>query len=402
MLSSAEYVTIGHPDRMCDCIAANLINRIQQNDGINSHAAIEVFAANDTIVFGGEVKTSLKLNKKLLKKVVEETFIDCGYTPNKREQFNKNEVLLAKDVKIKNLIHAQSPDIAIATTNLKDESGFNDQGIFYGAYDSASPTGQGLIKYFAQKFGNYLFDYSFCDFRYGSDIKVCFVAEVSDDDLYTVKSIKHITVAIPSKDSSVKEKVEDLFNAWLKTDSIKPYAKYFKNDITFTVNGTGRYVSHGFHSDSSMTGRKIIVNNMSVGPVCMQNQSGGGSMIKPFHASDLLLPLAATWISKTIVESGSTPYAGVNISCSIGSKTLDSISFYGTPEFNEKMKGKKLSINLSPSSLANEWGYPNCFDFYKMVKNNFIGDYPWFDTKKIKSEISDFIYKDYKEKFISF
>lgn len=402
MLSSAEYVTIGHPDRMCDCIAANLIDKIQTHDGINSHAAIEVFAANDTIVFGGEAKTSLKLNKKFLKKIIKETFFDCGYTAGKRQGFKKKEVLLADDVKIKNLIHAQSPDIAIATTDLKDESGFNDQGIFYGAYDSASPTGQGLVKFFAQQFGEWLFNFANCNVFYGSDIKVCLTAEVSDEDLYTVKSIKHITVAIPSKDERVKETVKENFNAWLKTDKMKPFAKYFNNDITFTVNGTGKYVSHGFHSDTSMTGRKIIVNNMSAGPICMQNQSGGGSMIKPFHASDLLLPLAATWISKAIVESGATPYAGVNISCSIGSKTLDSISFYGTPEFNEKMKGKKLSINLSPSSLANEWGYPNCFDFYKMVKSNFVGNYPWLDTKKIKSEISDFINEDHKEKFINF
>ena len=65
---SAEYVTIGHPDRMCDLLAAKLIEKIQDKDKKKSHAAIEVFATKDTIIFGGEATTTLKINKKLLKK----------------------------------------------------------------------------------------------------------------------------------------------------------------------------------------------------------------------------------------------------------------------------------------------------------------------------------------------
>ena len=104
MLISSEYVTLGHPDRLCDTIAANLINRIQKKDGVNSHAAVEVFASNNTVVFGGEVKTSLKINKKLLKKIIKESFIDCGYIPERRNLFTKDEVYLAADTKIINKI----------------------------------------------------------------------------------------------------------------------------------------------------------------------------------------------------------------------------------------------------------------------------------------------------------
>ena len=68
---SAEYVTIGHPDRMCDLLAAELIEKIQDKDKKKSHAAIEVFATKDTIIFGGEATTTLKINKKLLKSIVQ-------------------------------------------------------------------------------------------------------------------------------------------------------------------------------------------------------------------------------------------------------------------------------------------------------------------------------------------
>ena len=149
MLISAEYTSLGHPDRTCDTIAANLINRIQHKDKESSHAAIEVFASDDTIIFGGEAKTTLKLNKKLLKEIVDESFRACGYLPDKRERFKKDEVYLAKDVKIINKIHAQSPDIARATTDKKDGTGWNDQGIFFSGFGNRTPTGQGVGKFLA-------------------------------------------------------------------------------------------------------------------------------------------------------------------------------------------------------------------------------------------------------------
>ena len=213
---SAEYVTLGHPDRLCDTIAANLINRIQVKDGTASHAAVEVFASDDTVVFGGEVTTTLKINKKLLKEVLAESFELCGYLPSRRNYFTKSEVYLAKDTKIINKIHAQSPDIALGTTDKKEDAGFNDQGIFFGAYDGTTKTGQGFAKYISQAFGDALF-YSTFDGapgaqRFGSDIKTVVTITTTEDGV-TPASIDHITVAIPhvsrlSQDDCLKYVVE--------------------------------------------------------------------------------------------------------------------------------------------------------------------------------------------------
>lgn len=394
MLISSEYVTLGHPDRLCDTIAANLINRIQKKDGVNSHAAVEVFASNDTVVFGGEVKTSLKINKKLLKEILKESFIDCGYIPERRNLFTKDEVYLATDTKIINKIHAQSPDIAIATTDKKNKTGFNDQGIFFGSYDSLTPNGQGVAKYLAQSFGDYLFNKSKENICLGSDIKIVFTINVDDKDMYTPKSIEHVTVAIPNKNiTNIDAFVNNQYKYWVinitKNLEIKnKYSRLHKmlcNSFPdIKVNGTGRYVNHGYHSDASMTGRKLAVNNMSAGPVYSQCQCGGGSYIKPFHASDFLLPMAGNMIAKAIVDSGYSDYANVALACTIGSTHVDSICITGDTKFN---KNKKLinnitdyfkKANLSPECLAKNWGYPNSFDFYSIAKSNFVGDScPW-------------------------
>lgn len=402
MLISSEYVSLGHPDRTCDTIAANLINRIQHKDKEGSHAAIEVFASDDTIVFGGEAKTTLKLNKKLLKDVVEESFEACGYLPNKRERFKKEEVYLAKDVKIINKIHAQSPDIARATTDRRDATGWNDQGIFFSGYDNRTPTGQGVGKFLAQSFGDYLFEYSKRYTDMGSDIKIVFTLDVDDKDMITAKDIVHITVAFPSLENSYANQnlIENLYKDWQKEfNYTETYPELHKlvtsSKPEFTVNGTGRYVNHGFHSDASMTGRKLAVNNMSVGPVYSMCQCGGGSYIKPWHASDFLLPMVATWISKAVVDLKLTSYANVALACTIGSRSIDSFCITGDAKFNKDVKLRKLlttaliNYGISPDSLKDRWGLLDSFDFFKSELNNFVkkdalyANVPWYDTKDL-------------------
>ncbi len=402
MLISAEYTSLGHPDRTCDTIAANLINRIQHKDKENSHAAIEVFASDDTIIFGGEAKTTLNLNKKLLKDVVNESFEACGYLPNKRTKFTKEEVYLAKDVKIINKIHSQSPDIARATTELKSATGWNDQGIFFSGYSSLTPTGQGVGKFLAQNFGDYLFEYSKRYPDLGSDIKIVFTLNVDDKDMITAKDIVHITVAIPSLEDSIANTnlVKSLYESWQKefnyTESYPELHKLVTSSTPeFTVNGTGRYVNHGFHSDASMTGRKLAVNNMSVGPVYSMCQCGGGSYIKPWHASDFLLPMAATWISKAVVGLGLTSYANVALACTIGSRSIDSFCITGDAKFNKDVKLRKLlttaliNYGISPDSLKDRWSLLDRFNFFKSELQNFVKkdsaifNVPWYDTKDL-------------------
>lgn len=402
MLVSSEYVSLGHSDRTCDTIAANIINRIQHKDKENSHAAIEIFASDDTIIFGGEAKTTLKLNKKLLKEIVNESFEACGYLPNKREMFKKEEVYLAKDVKIINKIHAQSPDIALATTNRKSATGWNDQGIFFSGYDSRTPTGQGVGKFLAQNFGDYLFEYSKQYPDLGSDIKIVFTLDVDDKDMITAKNIVHLTVAIPSLEDSLTNNIliKKLYKDWQKDfNYTETYPELHKlvtsSKPEFTVNGTGRYVNHGFHSDASMTGRKLAVNNMSVGPVYSMCQCGGGSYIKPWHASDFLLPMVATWISKAVVDLGLTSYANVALACTIGSRSIDSFCITGDAKFNKDVKLRNLlttaliNYGISPDALKDRWSLLDRFDFFKSELQNFVkkdtvlSNVPWYDTKDL-------------------
>lgn len=273
---------------------------------------------------------------------------------------------------------------------------------FFSGYSSLTPTGQGVGKFLAQNFGDYLFEYSKRYPDLGSDIKIVFTLNVDDKDMITAKDIVHITVAIPSLEDSVANTnlVKSLYESWQKefnyTESYPELHKLVTSSTPeFTVNGTGRYVNHGFHSDASMTGRKLAVNNMSVGPVYSMCQCGGGSYIKPWHASDFLLPMAATWISKAVVGLGLTSYANVALACTIGSRSIDSFCITGDAKFNKDVKLRKLlttaliNYGISPDSLKDRWSLLDRFNFFKSELQNFVKkdsaifNVPWYDTKDL-------------------
>ena len=54
---SAESVTEGHPDKLCDTIADNILDACLKNDP-DSRVACEVLAARDKILVAGEITTA--------------------------------------------------------------------------------------------------------------------------------------------------------------------------------------------------------------------------------------------------------------------------------------------------------------------------------------------------------
>lgn len=397
--SSSEYVSIGHPDRVCDVAASIIIDDIQFADGPNSHAAVEVFLTHDTIIYSGEVKTTLKIDDKYLHDVTQSAFKACGYIPEMRKFWTVDEVILADDLKIINKVHQQSPDIALATTDKDDKSGYNDQGIYFSCAENTNPKRIGSPMNAAKKISDFLHNLSFYSITSGGieygpenskivlgpDNKCVITMEVKEDG-FTPVCITGITIAVAHSSQTpvdlvrkyIKEYVCDILTCDIP----------ISDDCTWTINGTGRFVIHGCLSDTSMTGRKISVNHPSAGPFWMNKMIGGGSLVKPWHASDLILNLAARFISSIVVMSGYSKYATVGCSCGIGQTSLQSFFIYGDPEF-EKNTDLKTRITQffreefpwSPYALAKTLGlFNNDFSFRYAVINNFFGDpmtQPW-------------------------
>ena len=112
---TSESVSQGHPDKVADLIsdtvAMYLIN-VQPR-------AVGNYSTTNKVVLAGEYKSDRGSNKDRIANLVRDVIEEIGY---EQEGFN------FKTVEIQNLLHGQSPDIALGT----DDFGAGDQGIMFG------------------------------------------------------------------------------------------------------------------------------------------------------------------------------------------------------------------------------------------------------------------------------
>ena len=99
---SAESVTAGHPDKLCDQIADTVLDGCLALDR-NARVACEVLATKGHIILAGEISTTVMPD---IGKLTREALENAGYD--------------SKDFEIKSLIHPQSPDIEAAVNDPLD------------------------------------------------------------------------------------------------------------------------------------------------------------------------------------------------------------------------------------------------------------------------------------------
>ena len=110
---TAESVTAGHPDKLCDTIADTVLDCCLEHDP-NARVACEVLATAGKFVVAGEISA---LTIPDISSIVRDTVRRAGYN--------------CRDFDVEVLIHPQGPDIADAVAD-SGQAGAGDQGIMYG------------------------------------------------------------------------------------------------------------------------------------------------------------------------------------------------------------------------------------------------------------------------------
>lgn len=381
MRITSESIKVGHPDIVADCIAANIIAAILEEEkkiGMTidnmPHCGIEVFLGKGLCVVGGEVATRVYVD---IEKVVRQTTLEIGY--------NESSVgLNGSSMGILNAIIPQSPDINQGTRaqlNKKKEIGAGDQGIMYGFACNETPELLPLpyvlvtrmmrafeksgIKYFAPD-GKGQVTVEYDDFT-GEPLRVAKVLMSNAIDYRFIPK---------SKRNEVKEKAKKIAMSCLKGWTDKA------TEFLFNPTGEWQAVNSCSAADSGVTGRKLVVQFYGGYPGA---QMGGGSVVnKSPEKVDCGAAFGARYAAKNVVAAGLADKCSVQLAYAIGVAEPMSVyvNTFGTGKVDDYIIANAVEkiFDFTPRGMIQKFDLLNPAVFRAIPKSLFLGNFKWEKT----------------------
>ena len=345
-LFTSESVSEGHPDKVCDRISDEIVDLYYREAarlgmaGSEVRVACETLATTNRVVIAGEVRGP-DLSPALIEQTVRNAIRDIGY---EQDGFHWDTV------KIENLLHPQSVDIAIGVdaSGNKDE-GAGDQGIMFGYACSETPDLMPAPIYYAHKI---LYVLSQARRAGGS-------AAVLGPDAKSQVTIKYEggkPVGVTQIVVSHQHVHEDLTSADIRR-LIEPYVVealpkgWITEETVWHVNPTGKFYIGGPDGDCGLTGRKIIVDTYGGAAP----HGGGAFSGKDPTKVDRSAAYVSRYLAKNVVAAGLAERCTLQLSYAIG--VAEPLSIYvdthGTGQVPEAQLEAVLRniISLTPRGI---------------------------------------------------
>ena len=289
---TAESVTAGHPDKLCDTIADTVLDCCLEHDP-NARVACEVLATAGKFVVAGEISA---LTIPDISSIVRDTVRRAGYN--------------CRDFDVEVLIHPQSPDIADAVAD-SGQAGAGDQGIMYGYACSETENLLPLPVVLAHRLTALLT----CARTMGriSGLRPDGKAQVSVE--YVFGAPRRISAIVLSCQHAEDKDLSQLREELLEF-VIQPALRIFPadEDTEIFINPSGRFVLGGIEADTGLTGRKIIVDTYGGSAP----HGGGAFSGKDPSKVDRSAAYATRWVAKNIVAAGLAKQCEVQVAYAIG------------------------------------------------------------------------------------
>jgi S-adenosylmethionine synthetase len=205
---SAESVSPGHPDKLCDQISDAILDAYLKQDP-NSRVAVEAVGGHGKIFVVGEVTTTATVE---IEPIVKR---------------------LSPDSEVEVRIVAQSPEIASGV----DTGGAGDQGIMVGYACSDTPELLPLEVVLSRQLNQFLYE------KWPFDGKT----QVTLQD-------GKVTALVASFQNAPGDELKKAVEDWLAD---KPQAQ----EVHIHANPAGDWHQGGFDADTGLTGRKLVVDN---------------------------------------------------------------------------------------------------------------------------------------------
>ena len=352
-LFTSESVSEGHPDKVCDRISDAITDLYLSKDS-NARTAIETIATTNRVIISGETGSNAVILPEDLTNTVRQTIREIGY---EQKGFNW------QNVRIDNLLHSQSSDIALgvdkaleAKEGAEDDAfstGAGDQGMMFGYACDETPELMPITISLAHKLARRLTakrkDGTLPYLR--PDGKTQETVEFEDD-----RPVRVDTVVISSQhdpDVPMEKLREEIIR-----EVVRPIIpeNLLDENTRYYINPTGRFVVGGPQGDSGLTGRKIIVDTYGG-----YGKHGGGAFSgKDPTKVDRSAAYAARWVAKNIVAAGLARKCEIQLAYAIGVAHPVSIMVesFGTGAVSDEILAKAVErvFDLRPAAIIQTMG----------------------------------------------
>lgn len=364
---TAESVCMGHPDKLCDLIADNILDACMRKDKA-SRVACEVMGTKGKIIVAGEITCSGKVDIRF---IVKNVLREVGYNPWKFAVFV--------------FVHHQSSDIAAGVdtalevrngiTDPYGSIGAGDQGTVYGYATNETSKNLPLPLVLSHRIVKRIDDCRKGKLIKGilPDGKAQVTVEYEDGKPRRVKTI--VVSVQHDKDKTQEELSSDIRNnvLWQCFEDFP-----FDNGTEILINPSGRFVEGGPAADTGLTGRKIMVDTYGG----LASHGGGALCGKDPTKVDRSGAYMARYIAKNIVWSGLAEKCEVALSYAIGkaNPVAVDVTSFGTGKITDDQLSNIVQevFNLRPAAIIEKLHLRNAIYSDTAVYGHFnFSLFPW-------------------------
>ncbi|MBV9774458.1 MAG: methionine adenosyltransferase [Gemmatimonadetes bacterium] len=296
-LFTSESVTEGHPDKIADQISDAVLDAILEADP-SGRVACETLVTTGVAVIAGEITTKTYVD---IPSIVRGTLKGIGYT-------DASYGIDGDTCAVMTTIDQQSPDIAMGVNT----GGAGDQGMMFGYAVRENDELMPMPILLAHRLSS----------RLASTRKTGKLPWLRPDGKSQVtveydgnRPVRIDTVVISTQHSAEvgPEQIrEEIIERVIVPEM--PAELFDRDNCTFHINPTGRFVIGGPHGDAGLTGRKIIVDTYGG----MGRHGGGAFSGKDPTKVDRSAAYAARWAAKHVVASGLADRCEIQLAYAIG------------------------------------------------------------------------------------